>query len=90
MLLVVPIPSSLHILALGLSPPRNKSDGKPILLCWYVLLKSKFILSNESWKQPLAEMQRMAAYIRPKVVGPFPEPYVSGSYVHRAAPMRVY
>jgi hypothetical protein len=30
-------------------------------------------------------MQGRAAYIRPKVVGPFPGPCVSGSYVHRAA-----
>jgi hypothetical protein len=27
---------------------------------------------NQSWKQPLVEMQGNAAYIRPKVVGPFP------------------
>jgi hypothetical protein len=38
-----------------------------------------------SWKQPLAEMQRKAAYIRHKVVGPFPRPCVSRSYVHWAA-----
>jgi hypothetical protein len=40
----------------------------------------------KSWKHPLAEMQENAAYIRPKVVGPFPGPCVSGSYVHRVAP----
>jgi hypothetical protein len=39
----------------------------------------------KSWKQPLAEMQGKAAYIRPKVVGPFPELCASGSYIHRAA-----
>jgi hypothetical protein len=38
-----------------------------------------------TWKQPLGEMQGKAAYIRPKAVGPFPGPYASGSYVHRAA-----
>jgi hypothetical protein len=37
------------------------------------------------WKQPLAEMQGKAAYIRPKVVRPFPGHYASGSYVHLAA-----
>jgi hypothetical protein len=36
------------------------------------------------WKQPLAEMQGKAAYIIPKVVGPFLGPCASGSYVHRA------
>jgi hypothetical protein len=30
-------------------------------------------------------MQRKATCIRPKVIGPFPGPYTSGSYVHRAA-----
>jgi hypothetical protein len=40
---------------------------------------------DKSWKQPLAEMQRKAAYIRPKVVEPFPRPCTSWSYVHRAA-----
>jgi hypothetical protein len=30
-------------------------------------------------------MQGKAAYIRAKVVGPFPEPCASGNYVHRAA-----
>jgi hypothetical protein len=30
-------------------------------------------------------MQGKAAYIRPKVVRPFPEPYASRSYMHRAA-----
>jgi hypothetical protein len=39
----------------------------------------------KSWKQPLAEMQGKALYIRPKVVRPFPIPCASGSYVHRAA-----
>jgi hypothetical protein len=39
----------------------------------------------KSWKQPLAEMQGKAAYIRPKVVGPFPGLCTSRSYVHRAA-----
>jgi hypothetical protein len=39
------------------------------------------------WKQPLAEMQGNAVYIRPKVVGPFSGPYASGSYVHRTAPL---
>jgi hypothetical protein len=29
-------------------------------------------------------MQGKAAYIRPKVVRPFPGPYASGNYVHRA------
>jgi hypothetical protein len=38
-----------------------------------------------SWKQPLAEMQGKAVYIRSKVVGPFPGPCASRSYVHRAA-----
>jgi hypothetical protein len=36
------------------------------------------------WKQPLAEMQGKAAYIRLKVVGPLLGPCASGSYVHRA------
>jgi hypothetical protein len=34
------------------------------------------------WKQPFAEMQEKAVYIRPKVVEPFPRPCASGSYVH--------
>jgi hypothetical protein len=38
-----------------------------------------------SWKQPLKEMQGKTAYIRPKVAGPFPGPYASGNYMHRAA-----
>jgi hypothetical protein len=38
-----------------------------------------------SRKQPIAEMQRKTAYIKPKVVGPYPGPGASGSYVHRAA-----
>jgi hypothetical protein len=37
------------------------------------------------WKQPLAEMQGKAAYIRPEVVKPFPGHCASGSYVHRAS-----
>jgi hypothetical protein len=41
----------------------------------------------KSWKQPLAEMQGKTVYIRPKVVGCFPGPYVNGSYVYRAAPL---
>jgi hypothetical protein len=36
-------------------------------------------------KPPLAEMQGKVAYIRPKVVGSIPGPYVSGNYVHHAA-----
>jgi hypothetical protein len=32
-------------------------------------------------------MQGKAAYIRPKVVGPFPRPCASKSYMHRAALM---
>jgi hypothetical protein len=36
-------------------------------------------------KQPLAEMQGKAAYIRPKVVGPFPKFCASRSYMHQAA-----
>jgi hypothetical protein len=39
-----------------------------------------------SWKQPLAEIQGNAAYIRPKVVGSFPGPCTSESYMHQAAP----
>jgi hypothetical protein len=39
----------------------------------------------KSWKQLLAEMQENTAYIRPKVVRPFPGPCISGSYVHQAA-----
>jgi hypothetical protein len=35
-------------------------------------------------KQPLVEMQGKTAYIRPKVVGPFPVLDASGNYVHRA------
>jgi hypothetical protein len=31
-------------------------------------------------------MQGKTAYIRPKVVGPFPGPDASESYMHRAAP----
>jgi hypothetical protein len=42
------------------------------------------LIGFKSWKQPLAEMQEKTAYIRPKVVGPFPGPCASGSYVHRA------
>jgi hypothetical protein len=38
----------------------------------------------KSWKQPLAEMQGKTAYIRPEVVGPFPGPCISMSYMHRA------
>jgi hypothetical protein len=40
---------------------------------------------GKSWKQPLVEIQGKAMYIRPKVVGPFPVPCVSKSYVHGAA-----
>jgi hypothetical protein len=36
----------------------------------------------KSWKQHLAEMPGKSVYIRPKVIGPFPRPYASGSYVH--------
>jgi hypothetical protein len=32
-----------------------------------------------------SEMQGKAAYIRPKVVRPFPEPCTSESYMHQAA-----
>jgi hypothetical protein len=35
--------------------------------------------------QPHAEMQGKAAYIRPKVVGPFPIPCARESYMYRAA-----
>jgi hypothetical protein len=38
-----------------------------------------------SGKQPLAEMQGKPAYIRPKVIVPFPVPSASRSYMHRAA-----
>jgi hypothetical protein len=38
-----------------------------------------------SWKQPLAEMQGKAMYIRPKVAGPLLRPCASGSCVYRAA-----
>jgi hypothetical protein len=38
-----------------------------------------------SWKQPLAEMQGKAMYIRPKVAGPLLRPCASESYVYRAA-----
>jgi hypothetical protein len=31
------------------------------------------------WKQPLAEMQGKTAYIRPKVVGPCPDPAQVGA-----------
>jgi hypothetical protein len=34
--------------------------------------------STGKWKQPLAEMQGKAAFVRPKVVGPFPGPCVLG------------
>jgi hypothetical protein len=37
------------------------------------------------WKQPLVEMQGKTVNIRPKVVGPFPAPCASWSYMHRAA-----
>jgi hypothetical protein len=40
---------------------------------------------SKPWKQPLAEMQGNAAHIRPKMARPFPGPYASRSYVHRAA-----
>jgi hypothetical protein len=39
----------------------------------------------KSWKWHLAEIQGKATYIRPKVVGSFPGPCASESYVHRAA-----
>jgi hypothetical protein len=39
----------------------------------------------KSLKQPLAEVQGKAAYIRLKVFGPFSRPCASGSYVHQAA-----
>jgi hypothetical protein len=35
----------------------------------------------KSWKQPLTEMHGKIVYLRPKVI----RPYVSGSYMHRAA-----
>jgi hypothetical protein len=35
----------------------------------------------------MAEMQGKIAYTKYKVVGPFSKPYVSGSYMHRAALM---
>jgi hypothetical protein len=41
--------------------------------------------TQKSWKQSLGEMQGKAAYIRLKVVGPFPDLCASGSYVHRVA-----
>jgi hypothetical protein len=41
--------------------------------------------SYKSYKQPIAEMQGKAAYIRPKVVGPFPEPGASRRYLDQAA-----
>jgi hypothetical protein len=34
------------------------------------------------WKQPLTEMHGKAVYIRPKVIGPSPEPCARGSYMH--------
>jgi len=39
----------------------------------------------KSWCQPLAEMQGKAAYKKTQVVGLFPGPCASGSYMHRAA-----
>jgi hypothetical protein len=42
-------------------------------------------MEQESWKQPLAEMQENVAYIRPKVVRPFPGTYARGSNVLQAA-----
>jgi hypothetical protein len=48
-------------------------------------------LAMRSWvqvlKQPLAEMQDKAAYIRPKVVRSFSRLYASRSYMHQAAPL---
>jgi hypothetical protein len=44
----------------------------------------------KSWKEPLAETRGNAAYIGPKVVGPFPGPCTSGGYVHRAALLKLY
>jgi hypothetical protein len=41
---------------------------------------------SKFWKQPLVEMQGKATYIRPKVARPIPGPYISRSYMHRAAP----
>jgi hypothetical protein len=35
--------------------------------------------------QPLAEIQRKVVYIKPQVVGTFPGPCASGSYLHWAA-----
>jgi hypothetical protein len=40
----------------------------------------------KSSKKPLTEMQGNAAYIRPKVVGPFPGYCTSRNYVHWANP----
>jgi hypothetical protein len=50
-----------------------------------VYVKSSILLiffMIKSWKQSLAELQGNAAYIRSKVVKPFPGPYASGSYMH--------
>ncbi len=40
---------------------------------------------HEVMGSSLVEMQGKTAYIRPKLVSPFPGPCASGSYVHRAA-----
>jgi hypothetical protein len=50
----------------------------------FLILCTNFSLV--SCKQPLTEMQGKTAYIRTKVVGPFPGPCASGSYMHRADP----
>jgi hypothetical protein len=36
-------------------------------------------------KTALAEIQKNVAYIRPKMIGSFPEPCASGTYMHWAA-----
>jgi hypothetical protein len=43
------------------------------------------VMGSSAGNKPLAEMQGKDAYIRPNVVGPFPRPCISESYVHRAA-----
>jgi hypothetical protein len=48
-------------------------------------IKCVISIAPSPWNQPLAEMQEKTAYIRPKVIEPFPRPYTSGSYMHRAA-----
>jgi hypothetical protein len=49
------------------------------------VLPERFLIKTLSTGNSLLQKCRERLYIRPKVVGPFPGPCASGSYVHRAA-----